>query len=230
MRVGAVLALAVMSIAGGTPAAGDPSQSGTVTAFYHEHTMPEREYSAPPAFMRIYGPAQPPYGFVRFCETNPKHCAQQQGVAEARITATPERLIELDEVNRYVNEAIKPVTDQDYYGVTEYWTIPDKYGDCEDYALLKRKILIQRGWPASALLLTVVRDEQGDGHAVLTARTSQGDYILDNKVADVRIWGATPYQYVMRQSYVNPRVWVSLEERLVDQPLVMSGASLAEQD
>lgn len=230
MRVGAVLALAAMSIAGGTPVAGDPSQSGTVTAFYHEHTMPEREYRAPPAFMRIYGPAQPPYGFVRFCETNPKHCAQQQSVAEARITATPERLIELDEVNRYVNEAIKPVTDQDYYGVTEYWTIPDKYGDCEDYALLKRKILIQRGWPASALLLTVVRDEQGDGHAVLTARTSQGDYILDNKVADVRIWGATPYQYVMRQSYVNPRVWVSLEERLVDQPLVMSGASLAEQD
>lgn len=229
MRVGAVLALAVMSIAGGTPAAGDPSQSGAVTAYYHEHTMPEREYRTP-AYMRIYGPAQPPYGFVRFCETNPKHCTQQQGIAEARITATPERLIELDEVNRHVNEKIKPVTDQDYYGVTEYWTIPDKYGDCEDYALLKRKILMQRGWPASALLLTVVRDEQGDGHAVLTARTSQGDYILDNKVADVRIWGATPYQYVMRQSYVNPRVWVSLEERLVDQPLVMSGASTAEHD
>lgn len=229
MRVGAVLALAVMGIAGGGPAMGDPSQSGTVTAFYHDHTLPEREYRAP-AFMKIYGPAQPPYGFVRFCETNPKHCTQQQGVAEARITATPERLIELDEVNRYVNEAIKPVTDQDYYGVTEYWTIPDSYGDCEDYALLKRKILIERGWPASALLLTVVRDEQGDGHAVLTARTSQGDYILDNKVADVRVWGSTPYQYVMRQSYVNPRVWVSLEEKLIDQPLVMSGASSVERN
>jgi len=229
MRVGAVLALAVMSIAGGTPAAGDPSQSGTVTAFYHDPSLPQRE-NRPSAFMRIYGSAQPPYGFVRFCEKNPKHCAEQPRVPEARITATPERLIELDEVNRYVNETIKPVTDQEYYGVTEYWTIPDQYGDCEDYALLKRKILIERGWPASALLLTVVRDEYGDGHAVLTARTSQGDYILDNKVADVRIWGSTPYQYVMRQSYVNPRVWVSLEERLVDQPLVMSGAPSAERD
>lgn len=226
MRVGTVWALAVICVAGGTPAVGEPSQGGPVTASYHEYTLPEREYRTP-AFMRIYGPAQPPYGFVRFCETNPKHCSQQQGVAEARITATPERLIELDEVNRYVNEAIKPVTDQQYYGVTEYWTIPDQYGDCEDYALLKRKVLMERGWPASALLLTVVRDELGDGHAVLTARTSQGDYILDNKVPNVRVWGSTPYQYVMRQSYVNPRVWVSLEETLVDQPLVMSGAPSA---
>lgn len=229
MRVGTVLALAVIWVAGGTPAVGQPSQRGPVTASYHEYTIPEREYRTP-AFMKIYGPAQPPYGFVRFCETNPRHCTQQQGVAEARITATPERLIELDEVNRYVNEAIKPVTDQELYGVTEYWTIPDNYGDCEDYALLKRKVLIERGWPPSALLMTVVRDENGDGHAVLTARTSQGDYILDNKVLDVRIWGSTPYQYVMRQSYVNPRVWVSLEEMLVDQPLVMSGAPSADRD
>lgn len=227
MRVSTVLALAVICVAGG-PALGGPNQQGSakagpVTASHHKYTMPEYEPRAS-AFMKIFGPAQPPYGFVRFCEANQLHCQQQQGVAEARLTATPERLIELDEVNRHVNESIKPVTDQELYGVTEYWTIPDKYGDCEDYALLKRKILIERGWPPSALLLTVVRDEYGDGHAVLTARTSQGDYILDNKVSDVRIWGATPYQYVMRQSYVNPRVWVSLEEMLVDQPLVMSGA------
>ena len=180
--------------------------------------------------MRIYGAAQPPYGFVRFCESNPKHCLQQIGGGEARITATPERLIELDEINRYVNDSVLPLTDHQIYGVNEYWTLPDKYGDCEDYVLLKRELLLKRGWPQSALLITVVRDENGDGHAVLTARTSQGDYILDNKVADVRVWSSTPYQYVMRQSYVNPRVWVSLEETLVDQPLVMSGAAQHDRD
>jgi predicted transglutaminase-like cysteine proteinase len=45
---------------------------------------------------------------------------------------------------------------------------------------------------------------------VLTARTAQGDYILDNKVPDIRIWHRTSYRFVMRQSYVDPRVWVSL--------------------
>jgi predicted transglutaminase-like cysteine proteinase len=179
--------------------------------------------------MKIFGAAQPPYGFVRFCDAHPRDCGQQ-GVGEARITATPERLAELDEINRYVNDTVLPLTDQEIYGVNEYWTLPDKYGDCEDYVLLKRKLLIKRGWPQSALLITVVRDENGDGHAVLTARTSQGDFILDNKVSNVRIWSSTPYQYVMRQSYVNPRVWVSLEETLVDQPLVMSGASSADRD
>ena len=65
-----------------------------------------------------------------------------------------------------------------------------------------------KGWPVSALLMTVVRDEKGEGHAVLTARTVQGDYILDNKIEDVRMWNKTPYQFVMRQSYLNPKVWV----------------------
>lgn len=222
MRVGSVLALAAICALWGNPA-----RSEQVVAS-HGPLSSQLERRAP-AFMKIYGPAQPPYGFVRFCESNPKHCAQT-GFGEARITATPERLSELDEVNRSVNARVQPLTDQEIYGVTEYWTIPDKYGDCEDYVLLKRHLLIQRGWPASALLITVVRDENGDGHAVLTVRTSQGDYILDNKVPDVRIWSSTPYQYVMRQSYVNPRVWVSLEEVLADQPLVMSGASSTDKD
>ena len=89
------------------------------------------------------------------------------------------------------------------YGQTEYWTIPTTRGDCEDYALLKRKRLMARGWPASALLMTVVRDEKGEGHAVLTARTVQGDFILDNKVDEVKVWNRTRYEYVMRQSYLN---------------------------
>ena len=60
--------------------------------------------------------------------------------------------------------------------------MPRTKGDCEDYALLKRHTLIRKGWPVGSLLLTVVRDEKGEGHAVLTARTKQGDFILDNKI------------------------------------------------
>ncbi len=163
-----------------------------------------------PPFMRVFGPAQPPHGFVRFCEETPRECSPDQK-PEARFDASAERLRELDAINREVNQAITPATDLEVYGVNEYWTLPKTRGDCEDYALLKRHKLIEKGWPVSAMLMTVVRDEKGEGHAVLTARTVQGDFILDNKSEDVKVWTTTPYQYVMRQSYLNPRVWVALD-------------------
>ena len=164
------------------------------------------------AFMRIFGPAQPPHGFVRFCEATPAECSSDHG-QESRFDASAERLKELDEVNRAVNKDVAPATDLEVYGVNEYWTLPRKRGDCEDYALQKRHDLAAKGWPVSALLMTVVRDEKGEGHAVLTARTAQGDFVLDNKIEDVRMWNKTPYQFVMRQSYLNPKVWVALDTR-----------------
>ncbi|MEL7047441.1 MAG: transglutaminase-like cysteine peptidase [Pseudomonadota bacterium] len=179
--------------------------------------------SKPSNFMRIHGTAQAPYGFVRFCEANEHHCKRKTKF-KGRFNATPERLVELDRVNRFVNDRIKPRTDTEIYGVSEYWTLPSTVGDCEDYALLKRQLLVERGWPPSSLLMTVVRDEVGDGHAILTARTAQGDFVLDNKIADVRIWNATPYEFVMRQSYVNPMTWVSLDAAYSDAPIEMAGA------
>ena len=146
---------------------------------------------------------------MHFCERVPTECVATSGNSP-RFDATPQRLSELDEINRAVNRAIQPATDQDLYGVPEHWTLPVDRGDCEDYALLKRQILMQRGWPSSAQLMTVVRDERGDGHAVLTARTAQGDFILDNKVTDIKPWHQTGYRFVMRQSFIEPRLWMSL--------------------
>jgi predicted transglutaminase-like cysteine proteinase len=184
--------------------------AGTVapTNAMEQHAVSRNAVSAP--FMRVYGPSQPPYGFVRFCENNPQDCAPQR-IEDVRFQPTPERLSELDEVNRWANHAVAPATDQEIYGVSENWTYPVDRGDCEDYALLKQKMLLARGWPKSSLLLTVVRDEKGEGHAVLTARTAQGDFVLDNKVDDVRLWSASGYYFIMRQSYLDPRVWVSLD-------------------
>lgn len=160
-------------------------------------------------FMRVYGNALPPFGFVDFCDRAPAECLSS-GTAEVRFDASAQRMAELDEVNRVVNRKIEPVTDIDLYGVQEFWTLPVNRGDCEDYVLLKRHILMQRGWPSGALLITVVRDERGDGHAVLTARTAQGDFVLDNKVSVVKPWQQTGYRFIMRQSYVDPRMWMSL--------------------
>lgn len=193
----------VVSIAGALVATVAP------TSAMEQHTI-TRNTTATAPFMRVYGPSQPPYGFVRFCDRHPQDCAPQQ-IEDVRFQPTPERLSELDEVNRWANHAVQPATDMEIYGVSEHWTYPTERGDCEDYALLKQKMLMARGWPKSSLLLTVVRDEKGEGHAVLTARTAQGDFVLDNKVDDVRVWSASGYYFIMRQSYLDPRVWVSLD-------------------
>jgi predicted transglutaminase-like cysteine proteinase len=161
-----------------------------------------------PEFMRIYGSSQPPYGFVSFCEREPTECAAKPNSSDARLDATPENLSELDVVNRSVNHEIEPATDMEVYGVTEYWTLPRTRGDCEDYALLKRHRLIARGWPSSAFLMTVVRDEKNEGHAVLTVRT-------------------TPYHYVMRQSFVDPKAWVSLDPNDASTPAAIAGVQSA---
>lgn len=178
--------------------------------------------SRPQPFMRVFGPSLPPYGYVRFCAASPAEC-RRGPLEDHRVQGTPERLAELDAVNRQVNAAIKPATDAEIYGEVERWTLPTDRGDCEDYALLKRHILMRQGWPASALLMTVVRDEKGEGHAILTARTSKGDYILDNKTDEMKLWSATPYTYVMRQSYIDPNVWLSLDPRQVHSPVLLGG-------
>ena len=158
--------------------------------------------------MQVGGWANPPVGYVDFCRNFGGEC-------RARGNDQPEQLTEgrwreLQEVNRGVNRAVQPVTDLDYYHRDEVWTLPEAFGDCEDYVLLKRKRLVDRGWPTGALLVTVVFDEVGDGHAVLLARTTLGDFVLDNKTDKVRRWYETTYHFVKRQSVNDPNNWVSV--------------------
>lgn len=190
-------------------------QAGLATVARAEPRQPVKAANAyNVAFMRVFGQAAPPIGYVQFCQRSPEECAGGSR-DEARFELTPARLLELDRINRMINREIQPATDVELFGVEEHWTYPDarKKGDCEDYVLLKRRILMEQGWPQSALLITVVRDERRDGHAVLAVRTAQGDFVLDNKTEEIKPWHRTGYDYVMRQSYLNPRVWMSLESQ-----------------
>lgn len=144
---------------------------------------------------------------MAYCKEHKNLCVSQNNT---QFTATPKNLSELFEINRLVNKAIEPVTDLENYGVDEYWTIPQHKGDCEDYALLKQQLLKALDWPQSALLLTVVLDEKNEPHAVLVARTDQGDFVLDNKTNEVRLWNQYPYRFVMRQSALDPSKWYSI--------------------
>ncbi len=163
-------------------------------------------------FLRVYGISLPPIGHVKFCDNHPQECQRRDNItSDGRFKLTQHRWRELKHLNSLVNKVIQPVTDKELYGRVEHWTYPVNYkGDCEDYVLLKRQKLIERGWPESSLLITVVLDENREGHAILTARTTQGDYILDNKNNKVIPWNKAPYTFIKRQSFSNPKVWVSL--------------------
>lgn len=160
-------------------------------------------------YLREFGRSLPPIGHVTFCKQFPNECVRS-GPKRARMELSLERKRDLREVNDLVNRMVRPISDMQLYGRIEHWTYPNGEGDCEDYVLLKQRLLIERGWPASALLITVVRDENNEGHAVLMARTSQGDFLLDNKRAEISTWNETPYSFVKRQSDRDPKVWVSL--------------------
>ena len=186
--LGAALAVAMIAIFGA------PSAAATERATY----------------VSIGGQARPPIGWVEFCNEHAKECATT--ASEPRdVVLTSKVWKDLVRVNRWVNEQIKPVTDMDHWGVVERWSYPDDgQGDCEDYVLLKRRMLMQAGWPREALLITVVRDKKGDGHAVLTVKTDKGEFILDNQAEEILLWSETGYRFVKRQSQSNPNQWVSL--------------------
>jgi predicted transglutaminase-like cysteine proteinase len=155
---------------------------------------------------------RPPIGWVDFCVEYAPECETKP--LEARdIVMTPKAWKDLAEIDHWVNDTVKPMTDMDHWGVVERWNYPDdSYGDCEDYVLLKRKMLLDAGWPRQALLITVVRDKNGEGHAVLTVKSDKGEFILDNQTQDILLWSETGYLFVKRQSQTDPNTWVSLGE------------------
>jgi predicted transglutaminase-like cysteine proteinase len=145
-----------------------------------------------------------------FCAREPTECAGP-ATTPRDIALSWEAWTDLVRVNNWVNETIKPLTDIEHWGVVERWSYPDDgYGDCEDYVLLKRRMLMRLGWPRVALLVTVVRNQKNQGHAVLTVTTVKGDYVLDNQNKNILLWSETGYRFIKRQSQANPNVWVSL--------------------
>lgn len=158
----------------------------------------------------VQGSAEPPIGYIEFCTRDPADCMPHGGFSQ-EVKLTAQKWKELQTINKGVNDTIKPMSDMDQYSVIEHWTYPiSGKGDCEDYVLLKQRRLMEQGWPMSDLLITVVRDENGEGHAVLTVRTSSGDLVLDNKHSRIKTWDRTAYTFIKRQSAADPRRWDSL--------------------
>jgi predicted transglutaminase-like cysteine proteinase len=197
MRITSALGAAVIAIILGTGAA-------DAAGFF----APEERASAA-HFTTARGKTLPPVGFVNFCARNPAEC-RSAGRTARKVPMSGQRWRIVHQLNGYVNGKISPVSDAELYGEDEYWTYPADAGDCEDYVLMKKRYLEKLGFARSALLITVVLDEKNEGHAVLTLRTDEGDFVLDNRRNEIRRWKDLDYTFLKRQSERDPREWVSL--------------------
>ncbi len=163
-------------------------------------------------FATEYAQTLPPVGFVQYCLASPEACNGRSLVTQ-RISLSGDRWQLLFRTNSGINAQITAVSDQLNHGVPENWSMPaNNRGDCEDYVLLKKAKLATLGFATNAMKITVVLDEEGNGHAVLTLVTEEGDYVLDNRRDDIRRWTETGYTFLKRQSDNDPKRWMALVE------------------
>jgi predicted transglutaminase-like cysteine proteinase len=152
-----------------------------------------------------------PIGHYEFCRLYKDECnVRSRDSGPARVTDHGWKIV--SEINASVNAAITPATDREIFGREEVWSYPVDAGDCEDFVLLKRRKLIEAGFSEASLLITVVRKPDGEGHAILTLRSSQGDFILDNLFDEVKPWYDTPYTFLKRQASFDAGRWVTIED------------------
>ena len=176
---------------------------GVMTSVHHTANAADR------SIMRTGDYTSQPIGHYDYCKSQWADCSIVSRKT-GPVKLTEARWSEMVNANARANNTIIPVTDLDYYGQEELWVMPTTYGDCEDFALMKRRELMERGWPASALLVTVVRQPNGEGHAVLTVRTDKADFVLDNLNGKILPWNKTQYTFLKRQAAAHSGRWETI--------------------
>jgi len=143
--------------------------------------------------------------------------APRKSESHPRAWATPASgiaLAQLNRINRQVNRTVHFRTDAASFGVEDVWSLPTLgedgllYGDCEDYALKKRSVLMAEGVASDALSLAVVRTGRGEIHAVLLVRTDAGEMMLDSLTSWVVPWEKSAYTLIARQAAGEAGAWV----------------------
>jgi predicted transglutaminase-like cysteine proteinase len=96
-------------------------------------------------------------------------------------------------INRAVNLALIPTSDEAQWGVADHWsppfeTLQTHRGDCEDYAIVKYVALLEAGLSRDDLKIVILRNfVPNEDHAVLAARVD-GEWLIlgNNTLALVR--------------------------------------------
>ncbi|PZU85209.1 MAG: hypothetical protein DI528_12795 [Shinella sp.] len=165
----------------------------------------ERSASHRAAFLEEKAAALAPYAFVRFCVETPGECEPKHGAEEVGMST--DIAIDIASINKSVNHGIAPRNDRRGRDV---WTLSPRYGDCDDYAVTKRRKLIEAGLPARSVRLAIGRTPEGQGHAVVIVRTSTADLVLDNRSDAVKRVNEVDLVWIKIESADNPKWWYAL--------------------
>lgn len=102
--------------------------------------------------------------------------------------------------NTLIN-AVPYRTDQEVYGVSDYWATPVEMlaangGDCEDHAIAKLAVLKQAGISEDKLRLVVGIDTAtGKAHAMAVVELDGIAYVLDGRTNRVVAWGGAELHF-----------------------------------
>jgi len=100
-----------------------------VVAILLSVNAPARAGDEHPLYASLGDTTRAPIGWIDFCNDNPTECGN--GASQPRdIVMSQAAWRDLNKVNHWVNENVKPMTDMDHWGVIEKWSLPtDGYGD-----------------------------------------------------------------------------------------------------
>jgi predicted transglutaminase-like cysteine proteinase len=168
-----------------------------------------RQDAPPPPLVLEASPALAPFQHVRFCQRYPSDCKSDPAEID-RIELNAENVELLKSVNHDINASIVSTVKSHGAVLADGWTIAPSMGDCNDYAVTKRHVLLQRGLPAKALRLSAVTTGSGTGHLVLLIVTTRGELVLDNLTDAILPWQSTDYHWLKIQSARDARFWFTV--------------------
>ncbi|NNK79039.1 MAG: hypothetical protein HKP40_10040 [Litoreibacter sp.] len=149
--------------------------------------------------------AAAPLGAGAICQKYAWACATSRKGAKA---LTEDQLKLARKINRSVNRRVTQITDRSQYREEEVWALPTRRGgDCEDFVLLKKRLLMLNGIAPERLLIATALDRKRNSHAVLILRTDEGDYVLDNLNSRMLHWKKTGYIFLRLQNSNAPHSW-----------------------
>jgi predicted transglutaminase-like cysteine proteinase len=127
---------------------------------------------------------------LALCDGDRERCASPAALRFLAIVddaRSREGRARLGEINRAINLAIRPMSDEAQYGEIDVWSTPlatfaHGAGDCEDYAIAKFVALRMAGISPDDLRLVIMRDTvHGEDHAVAAVRLDGHWLTLDNR-------------------------------------------------
>jgi len=177
----------------------------TIIAFIMASVTPSFAKVSPNSSANSYRPiierfsTSSPLGFQIFCVKNPRECKSS---SRKKIGYSASLMRLASQVNSRVNRSIRARNDRG----PDTWTLNARVGDCEDYVLSKRSMLVKAGVPSGALRIATATTSRGIGHAVLVIRTNRGDFVLDNRMNSIKLWNKTDLRMIA-MSGANPKRW-----------------------